>query len=359
MTPLKAQLLSNLLIQQDALDAANLSLVDNGYQHSNLRKSGFRTVVRAVLAAAAQQQGSPVDLYLEAGSMLGGSLIAASSVADELRRDPAGPSHSPAVTSALTFIACDPFSGDVNMWAWESVIVNQSRSERKRKFRYLQLESGQPTIYERFLANMAAAGLSRRVVPLRLTATVGFRLIRKLVAHHRLAHAPSVIYLDSAHLIGETMLELIAAWETLPPEGGVLFGDDASWKAVRHDVVAFADCVGAASPAATRTADVLGREIHLQASTREQWGAKELAQSGLLHACQPSASAFHEMARNTWRGKRLCTSRGNEILLFRGQWMIVKAADARPLNASDPSCAARWLSVHSMRGTSVAVGSEV
>ena len=50
---------------------------------------------------------------------------------------------------------------------------------------------------------------------------------------------PEVIYLDAAHEIDETFLELKCAWEVLPSKG-VLFGDDWNWDAVKHDVKLFA-----------------------------------------------------------------------------------------------------------------------
>ena len=47
-----------------------------------------------------------------------------------------------------------------------------------------------------------------------------------------------VIYLDSAHLAGEVLLELEMAWRLLP-QGGLLFGDDFSLPEVRQDVLKF------------------------------------------------------------------------------------------------------------------------
>ena len=71
------------------------------------------------------------------------------------------------------------------------------------------------------------------------TSIVGFKVIFELVEQKRLSKLPDVIYLDSAHEMDETFIELIVAWKTLKP-GGVLFGDDWNWKAVEHDVSRFA-----------------------------------------------------------------------------------------------------------------------
>ncbi len=51
---------------------------------------------------------------------------------------------------------------------------------------------------------------------------------------------PDVVYLDSAHEEGETLVELRTAWRITRP-GGVLFGDDWAWEGVRNDVFRFAN----------------------------------------------------------------------------------------------------------------------
>ncbi len=48
-----------------------------------------------------------------------------------------------------------------------------------------------------------------------------------------------MIYLDAAHEVDETYLELKSSWALLPA-GGVLIGDDWDWPAVREDVLKFA-----------------------------------------------------------------------------------------------------------------------
>lgn len=47
-----------------------------------------------------------------------------------------------------------------------------------------------------------------------------------------------MIYLDSAHEIDETYIELCLYWRQLRP-GGILMGDDYGWPAVRTDVDRF------------------------------------------------------------------------------------------------------------------------
>ena len=122
-------------------------------------------MVRAVLQAHAWHHRSNVTFWLECGSMLGGSLIRTARVARQLGRD-----------DSLSLVAIDPFTGDVNMWAGEARAIATNA-----RFRFLGLRGGQPTIYERFLANVARAGLRDAVLPIRATATVGLRLLARLL----------------------------------------------------------------------------------------------------------------------------------------------------------------------------------
>jgi predicted O-methyltransferase YrrM len=100
------------------------------------------------------------------------------------------------------------------------------------------LESGQPTIYDRFRANINSLGLNSQIVPLVCTSIVGLKLINRLRNENRISKSPNVIYLDSAHEADETFLELKNCWDVLD-NGGVIFGDDWSWDAVRNDVKKF------------------------------------------------------------------------------------------------------------------------
>ena len=173
--------------------------------------------------------------------------------------------------SMPTEIVCiDPFCGDVNMWAWEKGLTAQNH------WRFLRLEDCRPTIYQRFLANVVQSGHTDIILPLTMTSTVGIKLLRRLLAEGRLSARPDVVYLDSAHEPDETLLELLLAWDLLAP-GGILMGDDWDWDTVRNDVRKFSN--------------------HIQANQRI-W--HELA------AAHPDASIE------------------NNILLYRGQWLVAK-----------------------------------
>ena len=127
------------------------------------------------------------------------------------------------------------------MWSWDADI------HRKGQWSFLGHKQGHPTIFLRFLANIAASNYSHMVLPIPTTAIVGFKLLMRLHNEKRLDSQPEVVYLDSAHEQGETLIELVLAWETLA-SGGVLFGDDYSWPGVRHDVQQFASSVSGACP---------------------------------------------------------------------------------------------------------------
>jgi len=189
---------------------ADATQPDAGYPHTNLTES----LVHRVLT------NRRPTFWLEVGSMLGGSALRVARVARDLGHD-------------LDIVCIDPFTGDVNMWAWEQGLV------REGKWRFLGLVNGVPTIRQRFLANVKEAGFEDVITPIPATGIVGMRLIARV-----LAARPQVVYVDSAHEVNETFLELSTAWDLLA-DGGLLMGDDYDWPAVRDDLGKFAAAVGA------------------------------------------------------------------------------------------------------------------
>ena len=179
--------------------------VDSDYPNTNIQPDLIEAILSELRPA----------FWLELGTMLGGSALM---TAEAIKR-----------LGLATSICCvDPFTGDANMWAWE-------RELRERgEWRYLNLEAGRPTIYERFLANVRRAGHDDTIVPIVSTSLVALRLLQILLDQGRLSRLPDVIYLDSAHEPEETLLEMRRAWAILQP-GGVLFGDDWLWPSVRED----------------------------------------------------------------------------------------------------------------------------
>lgn len=187
------------------------SLPDKNYPHTNIIDS----VIDRVLV------NREPKFWLEVGTMLGGSAI---KVAHRIK----------ALGLDTQIVCIDPFTGDVNMWDWEWALT------KKNEWRFLGLQNGRPTIYDRFLANVVDAGYEEMILPIQCTSIVGMRLLQRLNSQGRISMLPQAIYLDSAHELDETLIELRTAWQLLP-EGGVLLGDDWNWAAVRTDVTKFAE----------------------------------------------------------------------------------------------------------------------
>lgn len=100
-----------------------------------------------------------------------------------------------------------------------------------------------PTLYHQFLTNIAAAGLTDYVVPLRLDSLNAARLLR---THLR----PDMIHLDGGHDYHSVHADLHAWWPLLPV-GGVFIGDDywpnGQWPEVRQAIDDFLPTVGVTS----------------------------------------------------------------------------------------------------------------
>ena len=123
------------------------------------------------------------------------------------------------------------------MWDWE-----KKGGTGNGGWKFLRLENGIPTIYKRFLANCKYNGLENTILPINATTIVGIKLLERLHSHNRISELPNYIYLDSAHERDETFIELSLCWNCLL-DGGILFGDDWSWDAVRHDVTKFSNTI--------------------------------------------------------------------------------------------------------------------
>lgn len=205
----RQDILNQLYCGVSPYESVKPGFMDDGYPHTHLDETVANLILEIVKPT----------FWLEVGSMVGGSAI---QTAQAIRKRKSG-----------TQIVCaDPFCGDVNMWAWEREL------KLSGEWQFLRIEDGRPTIWERFLANVLKAGVDDIIVPITATSIVGIRLLQRLYDEYRLSELPQVIYLDSAHEADETFLELKRAWSILP-EGGILFGDDWGWQAVRQDVLKF------------------------------------------------------------------------------------------------------------------------
>lgn len=151
--------------------------------------------------------------------------------------------------------------------------------------------------------------------------------------------APEVVYLDSAHEKGETLLELHTAFRALSP-GGVLFGDDTAWPAVRHDVFAFVSCLRPPSNHAT--------SIELAVASQLRADGVKLIDSCSWFATpeQLERNHMHHGVHAIHKGEWICPSAANSsvpsrrVLFFRNAWMIVKdvARDDSLSKSDKPWC---------------------
>ena len=161
----------------------------------------------------------PEGLWLEVGSMYGGSAIKAAEMM-RLRE------------TKRPILCVDPFCGDVSMWE-----INAADPE------LLDCEGSRVTILDKFIGNVISAGFQDAITPLPVTGTIGMRLLERFIEDGKIDKGPSVIYLDSAHEWEETYIELKTAWRILD-NGGCIAGDDLDWPAVKHDLRKFSQEIG-------------------------------------------------------------------------------------------------------------------
>ncbi|CAE8645892.1 unnamed protein product, partial [Polarella glacialis] len=155
-------------------------------------------------------------------------------------------------------VAVDTFLGDTRV-LWE-----RPREERQLLLR----PDGTISLFDRFRANVRRAGVAERVLPLPATSLVALKLFASL-AQRGVVPPPQVIYLDSAHEEGESLLELRLAWQALAP-GGILFGDD--W--VLPESKAGADAADLAMSDGAVQRDVLRFAAEVEADLDDEFGPR-------------------------------------------------------------------------------------
>ncbi|CAF2400807.1 unnamed protein product [Rotaria sp. Silwood2] len=174
---------------------------DGSYPHTSLTQPLFASILN--------DTNLPIHLVVEVGSFMGKSSINIGLTLRHYRRWP-----------KPILLCIDTWLGGLEHWI-SPELQNM-----------MHIEYGRPIVYEQFIANIIANNLTKSVIPFSTTSILGarFLLVKKIV--------PQVIYLDSAHLQGETYVELELYWALLQP-GGLLIGDDWSWTSVRCDVLRF------------------------------------------------------------------------------------------------------------------------
>lgn len=182
------------------------------YPHSNLLPEFFTDLLDII-----SMEGGP-RFIVEVGSLHGHSAIQMATVLDRLG------------LTTVPILCIDPFTGDTNMWA----SYREDASVRK----WVNIKDGRMTVFDQFMANvqfaLSRSVLPNHILPFQATSTVGARWLEQA------GYTPDVIFLDSAHEMDETFMEVSLYYRLLLP-GGIIFGDDYGWEAVRHDVHRFAD----------------------------------------------------------------------------------------------------------------------
>jgi hypothetical protein len=181
--------------------------IDLSYPYTSLTQPLFAKVLKEIKI--------PVTFLIEVGSFSGKSTI---NIARALLNSKSKPT--------FVLLCIDTWLGGFEHW-----LDDQQRQ-------LMAIQYGRPTVYEQFIANIVANNLTNYIIPYSTTSIMGARFLleKKLF--------PQIIFLDSAHLQGETYVELELYW-LLIQDGGILIGDDWSWKAVRCDVIRFIEHVQA------------------------------------------------------------------------------------------------------------------
>jgi hypothetical protein len=194
------QLIDELYCGESPYVHADLKNVDHSYPHTNITAELITQIIEKVQPT----------VWIEIGSMVGKSAILTSLTAKTLGKE-------------LEIICLDPWCGDVNAWSWNK--SNQT---------WLKMVRGRPSIYERFLANVVAAGLQDSILPISCTGLIGLGLLSRLHCEKRINELPTVVYIDSSHEEDETFGEIQAARRLIA--NGVIFGDDYDWTSVASAV---------------------------------------------------------------------------------------------------------------------------
>lgn len=88
-----------------------------------------------------------------------------------------------------------------------------------------------PTLYEQFLSNVIHAGLTDKIIPVRMESL--------MAAQYLFGTPVDLVYIDGAH-DAESVLKDLEAWYPYVRGHGVLCGDDWTWPGVKQAVKTFA-----------------------------------------------------------------------------------------------------------------------
>lgn len=93
----------------------------------------------------------------------------------------------------------------------------------------LGIVNGRPTLYERFLEHIKAAGVEDYLYPLPLTSRSAAYLLKTK------SFAFDIAYIDGSHNVDEVTADILA-YHDLLISGGIMIGDDWDWASVKQGV---------------------------------------------------------------------------------------------------------------------------
>jgi hypothetical protein len=123
-------------------------------------------------------------------------------------------------------LSVDTFLGSLEHWVYYPDMFQRTQ--------------GLPNLYETFLSNVAARGLTDYVIPMPQTSSTACKILR----HQDIR--PTLVHIDAAHEYREVRNDLEDYWSILA-EGGVLIGDDyhaGAWPEIVQAADEFAAKIG-------------------------------------------------------------------------------------------------------------------
>jgi len=202
--PHDMQELTSMLYGGDARVGEPYIGYDNPFGRTVDMNYAWTQVNERILDQASSMIGGRLRFFVEVGSFMGKSSVL---IADWLRRQethvvPSGRGHA-------SLLCIDTWTGDLGMTLGH--IYKDKLAKR----------NGMPTLYHTWLLNIIASNNTQRVLPLMAPSL----LAAKALSFSRLA--ADIVYLDSAHEMQETFLELAAFWPVVRP-GGILIGETST-----------------------------------------------------------------------------------------------------------------------------------
>ncbi|MBN9081387.1 MAG: hypothetical protein BGP04_24190 [Rhizobiales bacterium 62-17] len=123
-------------------------------------------------------------------------------------------------------LSVDTFLGSLEHWVYYPDMFQRTQ--------------GLPNLYETFLSNVAARGLTDYVIPMPQTSSTACKILQHQEIH------PTLVHIDAAHEYREVRNDLEDYWSILA-EGGVLIGDDyhaGAWPEIVQAADEFAAKIG-------------------------------------------------------------------------------------------------------------------